>query len=69
MAISAIAIRQLDIKNIIIMPIATHINIKPINFFIISTDMREVVITVYAATGGYSQSISVKDGNSLIFCI
>lgn len=55
MAISAIAIRQLDIKNIIIMPIATHINIKPINFFIISTDMREVVITVYAATGGYSQ--------------
>lgn len=69
MAISAIAIRQLDIKNIIIMPIATHINIKPINFFIISTDMREVVITVYAATGGYSQSKSVKDGNSLIFCI
>lgn len=69
MAISAIAIRQLDIKNIIIMPIAIHINIKPINFFITSTDMREVVITVYAATGVYSQSKSVKDGNSLIFCI
>lgn len=49
MAISAIAIRQFDIKNIIIIPIATHININPINFFIMSTDMREVVIILYAA--------------------
>lgn len=54
MAINAIAIRQLDIKNIIIMPIATHINMNPINFFMMSTDMREVVIILYAAAGVYT---------------
>lgn len=37
MAMSAIAIRQFEMKNIIIIPMATHISINPINFFIINT--------------------------------
>lgn len=69
MAMSAIAMRQFEMKNIIIMPMATHININPINFFIESTDISRCYYIICRNVLLFTVKAFRKVGNYLIFCI
>ena len=48
--INAMVINALDIKSMINIPIAIHINIKPITRFI-RTPKQRILIIIYALTG------------------